>query len=96
MKIETRGRAIVEGENKLVHFDLVLVAENEDESQKIDCVGQPGTTGTFEIRLADGYGEHYVLLQPKHIKGLGWERDIHEITEEEALKLFDLLFKRKQ
>ena len=72
MRVESRLRKI----GDLVHADLVVISENEQESRIIDVMGQPGTTFTGEIRLADGYGEHYLLLQPKHIVGTGWERDL--------------------
>lgn len=75
MKLETRRRITREGLKELVHFDLVLLP-NKAESKLIDQLGQPGTTFTGEVRLADGYGEHYLLVQPKHIVGVGWERDL--------------------
>lgn len=72
MKVVARKRKIGE----LYHHDLCLVAEDEQESKVLDLLGQPGTTFSGEVRLADGYGEHYLLIQPKHQIGVGgWTRD---------------------
>lgn len=65
MRIEPRQR-MVDGRLRLKHHDLCLVAESEDESKILGLLGQPGTTLYGEVRLADGYGEHYLLLQPHH------------------------------
>jgi hypothetical protein len=69
---------------KLAHNDLLIIFEKEDESQIIDQFGQPGTKFVGEVRLADGYGEHYLMLQPTHIElGNGDSRDI---PQDEATK----------
>lgn len=61
----------------LAHNDLLVIMENEDESKVVDELGQPGTKFIGEVRLADGYGEHYLLLQPTHIElGNGDTREI--------------------
>lgn len=61
MKIEPRQRK--------EHTDLVLMPE-EDESWFLDLIDNEVKDddglifrGTFEIRLSDGYGQHYVLLK---------------------------------
>jgi hypothetical protein len=56
----------------------VVIFDTEDESKIIDSLGQPGTKFVGEVRLADGYGEHYLLLQPTHVIGKDYERDIPE------------------
>jgi len=68
----------------LTHNDLVVIFETENESQLIDRFGQPGTKFVGEIRLTDGYGEHYLLLQPTHIE-LG-NGDAREITPQKERK----------
>jgi hypothetical protein len=66
-----------EDDLQLSHNDLLIILQSEDESKIIDSFGQPGTKFVGEIRLADGYGEHYLLLQPTHIElGNGNSRDI--------------------
>lgn len=76
MKLESRRRAVQTPHGPLFHNDLVLIADTEVESLLIDSMGQPGTTFKGEVRLADGYGEHYLLIQPLHIIGVNWERTI--------------------
>ena len=76
MRIELRKRT-QDGSLQLSHNDLLIIFEREDESSIIDRFGQPGTTFTGEVRLSDDYGEHYLLIQPKHIElGKGVSRDI--------------------
>lgn len=65
MKIEIRKRWTVVNGLRLAHHDLVLLPESEHESQVIDLLGGPDSFIQGQIRLADGYGEHYVLLQPR-------------------------------
>ena len=62
MRIETRRR--MHEDHMHYHYDLVLLPESVEESKIINLLGQPDTKLTGEIRLADGYGEHYILLQP--------------------------------
>jgi hypothetical protein len=66
MKIETRKRNSG-GPLNLVHHDLCLIPEDEEESKMIDLLGQPGSVVRGEIRLSDGYGSHYMLVQPSRI-----------------------------
>ena len=62
---------------RLSHNDLLVIAENEQESKIIDKLGQPGTKFIGEIRLSDDYGEHYLLIQPTHIEfGHGDSREV--------------------
>lgn len=70
MIVQTRKRLKNETEHERVFtYDLVLESGGEEESKLIDLlgntVGDDGliVTGKFEVRLADGYGEHYVLLK---------------------------------
>jgi hypothetical protein len=68
MRIELRKRfesKKKESDLQLSHNDLLIIFENEEESRIIDELGQPGTTFTGEVRSSDGYGEHYLLIQPK-------------------------------
>ena len=51
---------------------LVLVVESAAESTMLDEVfgstvndGVVGVAATAECRLADGYGEHYILINPE-------------------------------
>lgn len=61
MKVETRA-------NKR----LILLAETKEESDMIDrvmgnkVIDSDGliAKGTCEVRLSDGYAEHYLLIQP--------------------------------
>lgn len=65
MKLESRRRTKPDGSQ---HHDLICIAENETESKIVDLLGQPGTSFIGEIRLSDGYGEHYLLVQPNSVK----------------------------
>jgi hypothetical protein len=65
MKIESRTRWTDKGTHRLKHYDLLFIAENEEESKALDMLGQPGSFVQGEIRLADGYGEHYLMVQPR-------------------------------
>ena len=81
MRIELRSRLeeVNKGDLQLSHNDLLIIMESEEESKMIDLFGQPGTTFKGEVRLADGYREHYLLIQPVHIElGHGDYRDIKE------------------
>lgn len=67
MRMEARHQ-MVEGEKEI--RGLVLVADSEQESRLLDAlvgssVGEDGliAIGEFEVRLSDGYGEHYVYLK---------------------------------
>jgi hypothetical protein len=86
MKIESRPRYIEgkPGDLRLLHHDLAVIAENEDDSKVLDLLGNPGSTFKGEVRLADGHAEHYLLIQPKHILGAGYERDIEASERGEA------------
>lgn len=64
MKIETRRfRRGLLGEKKI----LLLIAETKEESQLIEeCLGTEIPTAVVgEVRLSDGYGEHYIGLEKK-------------------------------
>lgn len=65
MRIETRKRSTEDDGFTLTHHDLILIPESEDESRLIDLLGQPESFVQGQIRLADGYGDHYILLQPR-------------------------------
>lgn len=51
------------------HYDVVIIAENEEESQALDLLGKlvdPDgliASGTYEVRLSDDVSGHYVLLK---------------------------------
>ncbi len=61
MKLELRFRKH--------HNDVLLTCEHETESEILDTLGNKPdedgliATGTYEIRLADGYAEHYIMLK---------------------------------
>ena len=78
MRIELRRRMEPKkpGAVQLSHVDLLVILESEDESQLVDKLGQPGTTFTGEVRIADGYGEHYLLIQPTKVVYTDGEREI--------------------
>jgi hypothetical protein len=62
---------------QLSHNDLLIILQSEDESEIIDSFGQPGTRFIGEVRLADDWGEHYLLLRPTHIElGHGDSRNV--------------------
>lgn len=70
MRVELRRR--LHSDHQTYHHDLVCIAEGDEESRLIDTafgdkVGEDGLIAEFtgQVRLADGYGEHYLLLQPK-------------------------------
>ena len=70
MKCEMRYKKNKRGE--LVPRGLVLICETSEESDIIDecCgnqVGEDGLifAGSYEIRLSDGFREHYVYLKAK-------------------------------
>lgn len=65
MKISVRPRMAKVNGVRLEYNDLVLVPETAEESEFIDLLGQPGSWVQGEIRLADGYGQHYILLHPR-------------------------------
>lgn len=49
-------------------YEIIAITESEKESQMIDLLGNDFTDRTFipikgEIRLSDGFGEHYILLR---------------------------------
>lgn len=50
------------------HHDVVLIAENEEESEILDELGDCGVSAPVrvqaEVRLSDDLDTHYVLLQP--------------------------------
>lgn len=79
MRLEVRRRYEEkknEDDLQLSHIYLVIIFEKH-ESEIIDQFGQPGTKFVGEVRLSDGYGEHYLLIQPTHIElGHGDTRDI--------------------
>lgn len=43
--------------------DVLVIAENAGDSDILDCLGKPGQKIRGQVRLADGYGEHYLLLR---------------------------------
>ena len=69
MKLHTRKRTIetADGRRGECH-DLIVVAEDGGDSRMLDLLGAVGTKICGEIRLSDGYGEHYLLIQPKESK----------------------------
>ena len=56
MRLESRNRGYGT-------TDLLIIPENEQDSQLIEKLGEVGTKICGEIRLADGYCEHYVLIR---------------------------------
>ncbi len=66
MKLETRKRTIEMADGRRgVRHDLIVVAEDGGDSGMLDLLGGLGTKICGEIRLSDGYGEHYLLIQSK-------------------------------
>ena len=66
MRVEVRKRStMIEGGFTLTHHDLLVIAENQKDSAVLDLLGDVGSRFIGEVRLADGYGEHYLLIQPK-------------------------------
>jgi hypothetical protein len=63
MLIETRKRSSNDPLS-LAHHDLLIIAVTEADSELLDLMGQPGSTFEGEVRLADGYGEHCLLIRP--------------------------------
>jgi len=68
MRLEVRYVKGVRG--RLEPRGLVLIAETEKESEIIDevlgdKVGEEGLicSGEFEVRLSDGYAEHYIYIK---------------------------------
>ena len=53
-------------------YDVILATESEAESKTLDLLGPLGQILVGQVRLADEYGDHYVLLraekddQPEH------------------------------
>lgn len=43
---------------------IICICESEDEALTVDLLGKPGTKVKGELRLSDGYGEFYILLEP--------------------------------
>ena len=64
MKLEARERTAWVDGLLLQYHDLLLIPESEEESRLIDLLGLPDSYVQGQIRLADGYGQHYILLQP--------------------------------
>ena len=72
MRVVTRKRLRRATDSERVFtYDLCLLSDGEDESGLLDLLGKEVppdldgliVTGTFELRLSDGYGQHYVLLK---------------------------------
>jgi hypothetical protein len=80
MRVVHRKRLQRADEKKRVFtYDLCLITEEEDESLALDLLGDTVVDddgllvrGTFELRLSDGYGDHYVLLkgEKEHVERL--------------------------
>ena len=90
MKIEARTRWTEVNGLKLKHHDLVLLPEGEFESEFLDLLGDPGSYVQGQVRLADGYGQHYLLIQPRltlrgHPGANGYSREFPEYEELLAL-----------
>lgn len=79
MKVVPRKRLKhANSERRIFTYDLVLTAD-ELESDLIDLLGDKVidddgliVRGTFEVRLSDGYAQHYVLLkgEKEHVERL--------------------------
>ncbi len=71
MRVERRKRVVSRGDGgETFTVDAVLAAETKEESKILDevvgsFVGEDGWigSGAFDVRLSDGYGDHYVLLK---------------------------------
>ena len=70
MRVEKR--TLANGQEEKAKF-LILVSENKEESELIDevmgnKVGKDGFIAVCvgEVRLSDGYAEHYISLEPAH------------------------------
>jgi hypothetical protein len=89
VRIEVRERWTNVNGLRLKHHDLLFVPEIEDESRLLDLLGDPGSYVQGQIRLSDdGYGEHYMLIQPRLtlMKGThGYSREFPEYDELLAL-----------
>lgn len=69
MRLELRKR--MHDDRVSYHHDVVLLAETDEESALLDYalgkhVDPDGLIAKFtgELRLSDGLGEHYLLVQP--------------------------------
>ena len=66
MRLESRRRP--HADHVTYHYDLVLEAESEEESQLLDLFGEMPdpdgvlSFGRFEIRVSDDCQSHYVRL----------------------------------
>lgn len=60
MKVELRE---FKNEDRSPKIMVVLACEDEAESKIVDRIGNIGQNVRGEIRLSDGYGEHYILLE---------------------------------
>ncbi len=58
MKVEPRNRGYG-------LTDILVIAENKQDSELLNQLGKRGTKVCGEIRLSDVCGEHYVLIHPE-------------------------------
>ena len=67
MRIESREFKQDDG---TIKKSVIIICETDEESKILDTIGQPRECGNSnhqvkgELRLADGYGEYYVHLEP--------------------------------
>lgn len=85
MNIEVRVRGTNVNGLALTHHDLLFIPDSKKESALLDLLGQPGSYVQGQIRLADGYGEHYMLIQPRFTRYPGPAQATREFPESEEL-----------
>lgn len=95
MRIEERHKKGPDGVMRV--RGCVIVAETQEESRVLDLLGsrvsQDGliVTGKYEVRLSDGYGQHYVYLEaPEDQHWTVNPAKLPELTDEERKVLGEL------
>lgn len=63
MRVEDITGVMKYGDDKTPN--IILICEDELESMLVDKLGKIGDRVCGELRLADGYGEFYIRLEPQ-------------------------------
>ncbi len=64
MRVEDRTGVMTSAEDRDIPR-IILICEDETESQLVDKLGKPGDRVSGSLQLADGYGEFYIRLEPQ-------------------------------